>query len=170
MGVQAPREQTRPFITRLLLILAVACACGALWNAIRPRGAIAWVEDWRLHVEARARREGFPVVTLVEAQEIVAARARIVLDARRLVDYYEGHLPGALPLPFEPTPEDIEAVRPFLTPEPPIMTYCSGQDCDDSLLLAKWLRDQGYTDVVIFAAGYEKWVEAGQAIERGGML
>jgi len=158
----------RSFIIKLLLILAVAFVCGALVNVIRPRGAISWIEDWSRYVEARAKTDGIPIVTLIEAQDIVKARNHVVLDARPRLDYDAGHLPGALSLPFEPTPADIDVVSPFLTTEQPIMTYCSGQDCDDSLLLAKWLHAHGFTNVVLFATGYEKWQQTGQAIERSG--
>ena len=77
------RGDMRSFIVKVLLILAVALACGALVNAVRPRGAVSWVEDWSRYVEARAITDGIFIITLVEALDIVKARNHVVLDARR---------------------------------------------------------------------------------------
>ena len=55
----------------------------------------------------------------------------------------------------------------MLTPEQPILVYCSGQACDESLLVSSNLLEQGFTNVSLFAGGMEEWLAAGHDLEGG---
>ena len=60
----------------------------------------------------------------------------------------------------------FENVKVLLTREQPLITYCSGLECDDSFMLALFLREQGFTNVVLFAGGFEAWEKAGYPVEK----
>ena len=149
----------------LLLALAALCAGGA--NLLRPSGHVVWIEDWSRFVEAKALKEGIPVADLVRAKSLVDAKSHLILDARLEEDFLAGHLPGARSLPAEFSPEQFEALQPYLHPGQPIMTYCSGADCDESFQLALFLRQQRFTNVVLYVGGFSLWQEAGYPVETG---
>lgn len=84
----------------------------------------------------------------------------IILDARPEPKYQEARIPSSYPMPhpipaamkdqylkvFEGKPKDVE-----------IITYCSGTTCEKSPNLAVELKNMGYTNVKVYAAGIPEW-------------
>ena len=93
------------------------------------------------------------------------------LDARRSLDFTEGHIPRAWSVPIWEAEVDDRlfaykvARRPG--PEDPIVLYCSGGDCQDSHLLATKLLNEGYSHLLIYRAGFPDWVAQGHPVEKG---
>jgi len=50
----------------------------------------------------------------------------------------------------------------MLTPQDALLIYCSGYECDDSLVLASYLQEAGFTNIVIYAGGYSEWQQYGE--------
>lgn len=90
----------------------------------------------------------------------------------RLVDalpsdaYREGHIPGALSLPY--TDAETKASEVLPRKDDTIVTYCAHKDCDASEKTASKLRDLGYKNVMEFTGGKKDWVEAGLKLEPYG--
>jgi rhodanese-related sulfurtransferase len=147
-------------------ILIVASICGAAANLVSPR-RIPWTEDWSHYIEARAMKERITLVTPKQVERILDTGTHVFLDARPPADYVTGHLPSAVSLPFQSVDDDMARVQALLTPAQPIVTYCSGEDCDESFLLTLYLRRQGFTNVVLFAGGYAAWKAGGHPVEAG---
>ncbi|NCC51755.1 MAG: rhodanese-like domain-containing protein [Spartobacteria bacterium] len=145
-----------PLGLRVAILLAAAGVLGALANTLLPM-RIAWVEDWSRYVEARAFSEQLTLAPLEQVRELAASGSHIIFDARSLADYEEGHLPGAMPLPFEDVDEQFFQYQAILFPEQPILTYCSGVECDDAIELAIYLRKQGFTNLVLYVGGWDEW-------------
>jgi len=81
--------------------------------------------------------------------------------------YAHSHLPGAINLPASAVDPDIVARRiPDKNTE--IVVYCSGPDCDDSLVTAQRLKVLGYTNVRHYPGGKSEWRDAGLQLERAG--
>ena len=89
----------------------------------------------------------------------------ILVDARIPELYAEGHLPGAVSLPFAELEGRIEPFRARVAQDAPLIIYCSGYGCPDSLDLAVLLLAEGYTDVSVFEGGYPQWRDAGKPVE-----
>jgi rhodanese-related sulfurtransferase len=146
-------------------ILIVAIACGAASQLVR-RDPISWFKDWSNYIEAKALKEGIPLVTAAQAMAFLQS-GHLVLDARPAADYEAGHIPTARSVPYDSIEDAMPAIQQYLTPSGPIMTYCSGKNCDESFLLTQYLRRQGFTNVVLFAGGFETWSAEGHPVERG---
>ncbi|HMO51057.1 MAG TPA: rhodanese-like domain-containing protein [Kiritimatiellia bacterium] len=121
---------------------------------------------WSRHVEQSALETGMQVMTVAEAEAAVQSFSHIVLDARREADYLAGHLPGAMSLPANDVDAHFAMISSLLDPAMPIMVYCSGQDCDESLLVGRMVIDAGYTNVTLFVGGFRAWQEAGLPVQR----
>ena len=86
----------------------------------------------------------------------------ILLDARPHADYVEGHLAGAVSVPFF----ELPAVIDELPTDVWIVNYCgcphavSGQSFDA-------LAAAGFTRIAVLDEGYYEWVERGYPIETG---
>ncbi len=159
-------RQIRITILHAAAVVAAGVLCGSAANLLRP-DRIPWIEDWGSFIEAKALRENIALVDAAEAHELVRAGRHLLFDARPPADYEAGHLPGALSVPFDGVEEAMLRIQSRLSAEQPVVTYCSGQSCDESFELTKYLRVQGFTNVVLFAGGMDAWKAAGYPVEEG---
>lgn len=144
---------------RLLFVILPALALGTLVNALRPDG-IPWAADWSHRVENEARAAGLGIIAHDAMQRLADDGTAIILDARTEADYQAGHIPGALPFPHNEAETAFAAYELMLLPGEPIVVYCAGLECDDSLQLGMFLRDRGFTNILIYAGGYTAWLRA----------
>lgn len=148
------------------VITATVLAVGR--NTIAP-GRIAWVGEWSKPAvvegdsiirPASAEPNDPPFLTFAQARTHFEDKDNVIfVDARYAEDYQSGHIPGSICLPFELFDDYWPGVEPRLPRDKKIITYCSGEDCELSLFLARLLRDKGYNDVAIFYGGAVKWQE-----------
>jgi len=158
---------SRPLAIQFALLLVLAVILGSAANLfILPKDdRLAWVEDWGKYVEAKAVEAGITLVDLGQVRDIIDQRKHMVFDARPTVDFDAGHLPGAISLPYQDVEFVFQDVMILLTPETPILTYCSGEECDESLQISEFLLEQGFTNIVLFAGGYNAWEAGGLPTE-----
>lgn len=159
----------RNLFFKIIGLFALGAVLGMGANLLRgpDRGGIPWITDWSETLEAKAEALGLRLVSLEEANQWAQDGSRLFLDARPAQEYREGHIPGAMSLPFQQLNAAFPEIQLFLTPELPVVCYCSGEDCEDSLLLGEFLIQQGYTNVFLFEGGMNQWRAAG-LMEEGG--
>jgi len=114
--------------------------------------------------EADAPRE----VTFEIAKRFHDAGAAVFVDARTREEYEEGHIPGALLLPFDDVFEQPALAERFDPGARPIIAYCGSADCNLSRDLAFALVEGGHRRVLLFRGGVEEWRAKGQTIATGG--
>lgn len=83
------------------------------------------------------------------------------IDARSPDLYSEGHITGALNLPFEQLDEYHGEVVPSLDMQGLIVIYCDNEDCPLSLELAEALLAEGFRRIAVFEGGWDEWVDSG---------
>jgi len=93
------------------------------------------------------------------------------LDARRTSLFEEGHVAGAHPVSVweSDVDEKVMALIGEQDGAKPLVLYCSGGDCEDSLLLAQKLWGAGFNDVLVYRDGFPDWVKRGGAVRRGAV-
>ena len=108
-----------------------------------------------------------PFISIGEAADMFNMPSVLFVDARDPFDYAQGHIPGAVSVPFEGTGE---AKTEFMarTPKDRVMVvYCGGAECDMSLFLARTLKLSGFTGVRIFFGGWSDWSLKKMPVETG---
>lgn len=119
---------------------------------------------------------GPPEVTEAEyaSGEVSVARARtlweagvLIIDARSESEYVEGHIPGAVNIPYEKFVDYYENLVDYVSMDGPVIVYCRSVTCDLSDQLAQELRLMGYERVVLYRGGWDAWTEAGFPTETG---
>ncbi len=135
-------------VKQVLILIGVAFLFAGLTNLIHP-GRIPWVEDWANRVEAQAVSEKVALVQLSEVLDFLREDSRLFVDARSAAEYANGHIPGAVLASAELTE--------LLNEPRPLVLYCTGVECEDSLLLALELRKLGREDISIFIGGMDIW-------------
>ena len=155
----------------VLILISVAVAFG--YNALSPRG-IALVGEWdtTLGVVSAGAKDR-PVVHDIEIQDISEAKALfdsgkvLFVDARAPERFAEGHIRGAILLPIGSVDDQIESFMSQYADTTPIITYCSGRECEDSHHLARFLLSAGYGNVRVFIDGFPEWAKKGYPVEEG---
>jgi rhodanese-related sulfurtransferase len=87
------------------------------------------------------------------------------IDARPIDEFAEGHIKGAINIPFYGS-ENYDAILKQISKDEIIVTYCSGEDCDLSILLGDELFAKGYKKVFVFFGGWNDWLKNNYPIEK----
>ena len=143
-------------VKQVFILIGIAVLFAGLVNLIHPN-RIPWVEDWGHRVEAQAVSEKVALVQLSGLLDFLREDSRLLVDARPAEEYARGHIPSAISLPFESMAMVPEVITQVLASEKPPIFYCSGIECEDSLLVALELRKLGRSDVAVFVGGIELW-------------
>jgi rhodanese-related sulfurtransferase len=146
------------------LLVVCALILGTVAQFLGPR-SIPWMERHSQRLEVRAMQAGLTIVDVEKARSILEAGDYLVFDARREAEFDTGHLPGAVSFPYESREEGFNEMAALLQPAQPVMVYCSGRECDDALLLAEFLKNQGTQEVALFLEGTTGWKAAGLPLE-----
>ncbi len=109
---------------------------------------------------------GLMFVDLERFREVILSGA-VIIDSRTVVEYEEGHIPGAVLLDYYEFGRHMEEVIPLLDFEEAFVIYCAGPLCEDSEMLARELFTLGYKKILVFRGGMEEWEEAGLPFEKG---
>ena len=147
-----------------LIIMAGLIAIGI--NHWRGDG-IPLVGDWSVETRFSDDSGDSLVVDLDEAAGLFERQTAIFLDARPPNQYDDGHIQGALNLPWQEVDRYFMALADRLEGSEAIVTYCDGESCDLSHELALFLKEMGFTHVRVLVNGWTVWQQAGLPIEGG---
>lgn len=94
----------------------------------------------------------------------------LFLDARSTEEYSDGHVKGAINFFFEGDDatfdKHLARFEELALDTTHLVTYCSGTECDASLMLARYLYyNLGYKNVSIYFGGWKFWNENALPIE-----
>ena len=109
-----------------------------------------------------------PFVSVGEAANLFNASDVLFVDARDEYDYQQGHIKGAINVPFEGEEIHLTDFLNSVDWSATTVIYCGGADCDLSLYLARFLNDTGFTSVNIFFGGWSDWNLRELPIDSGG--
>jgi rhodanese-related sulfurtransferase len=111
---------------------------------------------------------GRPVQIQIDAlKQLFDAGAIFIVDAREDWEFAEGHIRGAVSVPFNTMGMDPAALEQLDAGGKPIVTYCGGGTCEVSLSLAWEMIGVGHAPIAVYMGGFPEWEAAGFAIETG---
>jgi len=157
----------------VIFIVILALVAGFINNSI-SHSRVKWVGNWPsledLASDSIWHSDSYdlgdpPLVNLSDAIGLYQNPEVIFVDARFPEEFESGHIEGAINLSIESEDEEfnthLEQFIALTTKETPVVTYCSGAECESSLYLARYLQlDMEYTNVKIFFGGWRKWADA----------
>ena len=149
----------------MAVIVAIAAVIGLVWN--RQMLNESWTGTVRRPAPTSGPSAGrLPLpLGIMQVKEFFDRGEGYFLDARDAATYAGGHIRDARSLPLS----EFEARLPeFLKQVPktmPLIIYCNGYGCHDSMDLGKKLIQAGYWEIFIFEGGYPEWKEAGYPVE-----
>jgi rhodanese-related sulfurtransferase len=96
------------------------------------------------------------------------AGSALIFDARPTYFYKQGHVTGAISLPWDAVDESIKGHEGQLNQakasKTPIIVYCTNSLCKEARTVARHLSSFGYSSLV-FHGGWDAWREAGLPTE-----
>jgi rhodanese-related sulfurtransferase len=164
-------------IRQFIILTILAIIVGLASNAINSNG-VPLIGDYRELsagdgpiIPPEADEGDPPFIGLQLAQMEHAAGKSIFVDARDESEFQCGTIPGSISIPFDYLPEEnlegyLDSALGHISKDDPIITFCSGEECDLSLHLGRNLQSFGYTNVAIFFGGAREWEKAGLEMER----
>ncbi|HUC42749.1 MAG TPA: rhodanese-like domain-containing protein [Candidatus Sulfotelmatobacter sp.] len=106
-------------------------------------------------------------IQMVRVKQFFDAKAATIVDAREATDYAEGHIPGAINLPYDQVVTDPARLDAFDPKGKPIIVYCGGGTCELSMNLGFALVSAGKKKVLVFMGGWPEWSASGYPIAKG---
>jgi rhodanese-related sulfurtransferase len=136
---------------------------GRLTTVPRPAAVVA---DSAKPVNKGTAPAVFPVpVLLDEVRELLRVGA-VVIDARTIDAYDEGHLPKAIALPLGEMAGLLKVFERNVAKDATLIVYCSGFGCPDSFDVGMRLLEAGYVDVRVYEGGFPEWRDAGLPVTK----
>lgn len=106
-------------------------------------------------------------IQLSRVKEFFDAGRATIVDAREPSEYAEGHIPGAVNLPYDEVVTDPARLESFDPHGKPIIVYCGGGTCELSMNLGFALVNAGKSKVLVFMGGWPAWSGAGYPVAKG---
>jgi rhodanese-related sulfurtransferase len=88
------------------------------------------------------------------------------VDARDVKLYAEGHIPGAVNIPFERV-EENQAKLDSIPKTDLVLCYCDGGDCHLSKDLAAKMIENGWKRLAVYEGGWAEWSKESDFVAKG---
>lgn len=160
------QERLRQTFWQFPLLIVMAILIALLVNHLRGE-SIELVGDWSEEARFSDPEGQSMVIGLEEARQLFEKDAVLFLDARSRNQYVEGHIRGALCIPWQEVDHFFMEIADQLEHSRPIITYCDGETCDLSHELALFLKELGFEDVRVLVNGWSVWLQAGLPTQTG---
>jgi rhodanese-related sulfurtransferase len=157
--VKAETTQFRKTLWQIPALIALAAIIGISTNTWRNDG-ISLVGGWAVEARFSDTAGESLAISLEQAVEWFEKDSVLFLDARPQSQYLEGHIRGALNLPWQEVDQYFMELADRLSDSEMIITYCDGESCDLSHELALFLKEMDYDNVRLLVNGWTVWQHA----------
>lgn len=106
-------------------------------------------------------------ITVEDAYQDYTGKNTVFIDSRDNAEYNEGHIKGAIDIPYDQFQQYYPKYEKLLTKDKKIITYCHGTGCGLSVDVTKDLMALGYTNVYVMTEGWPGWINANLPISVG---
>ncbi len=138
----------------VIIVITVCFALG--YNQIRAN-TLPLFCSWSENISENTVTEYTSTISVAEAASLFSNNDAVFIDARPESIYKQGHIRGALSLPWHQAEEKCFDVIVNIPPEKNIITYCDGVTCELSDKLAVFLSDLGFAKVRALVNGWTIW-------------
>ena len=158
-----PGIAARSTLVTSLSVLTGAAIIANVWHALSPNGihrnpsAVALVTRYHYALS-------LPEIAVSEMEELVARQPAdssvSIVDARPQWAYQAGHIPNAICVPVDSSPEQLARAVAHLSEADTIIVYCQSRGCRWDEMVARHLVFSGLGNVMTFPGGWQEWEES----------
>jgi rhodanese-related sulfurtransferase len=166
---------------QIIILVLIGLILGVLNNTLSSN-KIPWIEEYQdLSQITKSDTAWIPWsweesdsifrrINVEDAYNAYLQGDAIFIDSRTPEDYAMGHILGAINVDIEADDDifnaQLDELLQITSMDMKLITYCSGAECDLSLMLARYLTNNiGYSDISIYFGGWEFWQENGLPTE-----
>ena len=161
MGVEL--HNYKLVLLRALVIQILGIGAGLIYTVIFSEQLLFG------ELEISKKQDDITYLSLEALQNAIQAKSKILLvDGRSESAYHEGHILGAVNIPYMQRDYFSQKLLSDVDRETPIIVYCSSKNCNTSVELAKFLSQKfGFINIQVFEGGWEEWVKGKNPIQTG---
>ena len=111
------------------------------------------------------RETEYPQLSADEVMKHIEEGSAIIVDAREAKYYEEGRLPSAINLPAHQFGEYFADIGESLPQDYPMIIYCQGSPCDESLEVLENLKLLEFEKLYLYLGGWTEWINKGFMVE-----
>ena len=164
-------------IKQILIVIILSVILGLGVNTVSPNkidviGKYRSLSSGSGPIVPPSAESGDPPFISIDLAELeYSQQTAIFIDTREPEEFACGTIPGSINIPFDYLPEEnleqyIDSALGGIGRDVAMIAFCSGEECDLSLHLARNLQGFGYTNVAIFFGGSREWEKFDLEIER----
>jgi rhodanese-related sulfurtransferase len=151
-------------IRQLSVIVLAAVAVALISNHFRST-PLPLVANWSQEARLTSPSGRQLAISLDDAKFLHQSNGAVFMDARPLEEFTQGHIQGAISLPWHEAEQLVMDVTANLANDAAIITYCDGDTCNLSKDLALFLENLGFSNVRILVNGWTVWQQAGLPVD-----
>lgn len=152
---------------QVFLLLVIACSVALAVNYWRGT-PLPLFGNWSVTARLTNPEGDSLVISLDQAKQLYEWEGSVFIDARPRSQYEDGHISGALSLPWQDAINAFTDLAVKLEEKNTLVTYCDGEDCALSHDLAIFLKEMGFSDVRMLVNGWTVWRDAGLPVQKEG--
>ncbi len=145
-------------VWQTLLIVIVGSMLGLIVNAV-SNDPLDWV------YKPKTAGSDWPILDAETVMQHINEGTAIIVDARDPNEYAEGHLPSAVNIPASDFKSYFNEFGMAMPRDFPIVIYCQGGDCDQSLEVIHKLNLLEFEALSLYEGGWLEWKEKGLPVE-----
>ncbi|MDR1493752.1 MAG: hypothetical protein LBT05_13675 [Planctomycetaceae bacterium] len=149
--------KTKRLIFQTAALVLLACVLGIGYHTVSHIGFLqnptALAEVTRRYYFA-----DIPEISLEQMEkELSQKETPFLIDARRSIDFQHGAISQAVSMPMDSSLPERRQVLKGISPSRRIIVYCQSSGCGYADEIAKFLKFNGYENLVIYRGGYRDW-------------
>lgn len=161
------------WLVQIIVILIFSTIAALAVNSARS-GGITLIGNWPSRtgsgegpvIPPSAEPGDPPFITLEDAVAKYQSPDIVFIDSRDPEDFQYGHITGAVNIPFDYLDESWDAFIDSLDWDRGYVVYCSGDECETSLNMGRYLYQRGFRNVYVFFGGWSEWEDNNLPITR----
>jgi rhodanese-related sulfurtransferase len=104
-----------------------------------------------------------PRVSIDELKSLMHKKTVLVIDVRNMVEFGQGHIPGAMNIPYGQASAEEEALR---KEKRTIVLYCACVNESSAARAAVEMTELGIPNVKVLLGGWDEWMKRGERVEK----
>ena len=155
-------------VVEAMVIIAMALVIGVIWNRTMLFQVLTGQVVTGDAITQTTSETAVPLpLGLMQVKDSYDRQEAIFVDAREPSFYRGSHISRAVSLPLAAYEQRLANFRRRVSLDTPLIAYCNGFDCHDSMELGKKLLLSGYKTVFVYGGGIPEWKSAGYPVTGG---
>lgn len=153
----------KKILKEFIFIFLLSTVAGILFGFLKK------IEFFPENTEIYILSKKYPEIELINTNELFEIYGKenlTIVDARERIFYEQGHIKGAINIPYDEFEINPDIFLKELDKKKKIVIYCEGGYCEASFRVAEGLFKNGFKNIGVYIGGYPEWERKGLPNEK----